>query len=697
MNSFSRIRTFITLLVMAALLFALVGPVQAAQAGTAVEAVADKYQGDRVVLAGTSAAPDVIVKVFGPTDAVYYARSVPVAGGRYTTEFTLAADAELGRYTVIAGYGSDVARTTFLVLKRGASDEEHEVEDALNSLVIGFSNGDTWESVTSSLFLLSVGKHDTQVSWVSSQPDVIVIGAPQGTQITGQVERQDDERSVIVTATVSKGGKKASRPFLLIVKSKTANKVSVTDNVRTVNVVGETGGYTKPLGITRIVMSDGTKIDKTIVDVSSADMIVDRGQETGEKFSRLLMDHLPGDVPDELAVEVQAGSVSTLANYGMTFQLESETAVLTIANDVLKEMRKQAIDLYFRIVPVRSAPQREALAARIVGEPVVRQAQGGAQAEVVGTPQKIETNYTSYRTKLLIPFNGSVPPGASASYLNALRIFIEHHDGEKELVSGTIVNRNGAPYGIEIELSKFSTFALVRLGSSGGNGGSNNGGNSDGGNSDNGNGNGGPGSQEGTQDRHTAYVKGYLDGTFKPENKITRAEMASLLVRVHEAGQNSAIAFPDVPGKYWAYENVMDVQRMGLMKGYPNGTFKPENKITRAEMAVIVKQWLKLNDAATTNAKDTKGHWAEQTIARVMKSGVMTGYPDGSFKPDQPLTRAEAVTILNRLLKRGPLHGVTEPSWPDVPKKHWAFGEIEEASKNHVFKPRAEGGETKAE
>ncbi|WP_161601484.1 S-layer homology domain-containing protein [Paenibacillus luteus] len=549
----------------------------------------------------------------------------------------------------------------------------------MNSLTIGFSNGDTWESVTSDLYMLSVGKHETQVSWVSSQPDVIVIGAPQGTEIKGQVKRQDDERSVVITATVSKGDKKAKRPFLLIVKSKTTSKSSVTDNVRTVNVVGETGGYSKALGITRIVMSDGTKIDKTIVDVSSADQIVDRGQETGEKLSRLLMDQLPGDVSDELAVEVQAGSVSTLANYGMTFQVESETAVLTIANDVLQQMRKQAMDLYFRIVPVRSALQREALAGQIVGDPVVRQAAGGTNAEVVGTLQKIETNYTSYLTKLLIPFNGIVPVGDSASYLNSLRVYIEHHDGEKELVAGTIVNRNGSPYGIEIEIGKFSTFALVRLGSLGGN--------SSNGNDD----------QAGAKDKHTAYVKGYPDGKFKPENKITRAEMASLLVRVHEAGQSSVSTFPDVLGKYWAYQSIMDVQRMGLMKGYPNGTFKPENKITRAEMAAIVMQWLKLNDMASTKAKDTKGHWAEQTIARVMKAGAMTGYPEGSFKPEQPLTRAEAVTILNRLLKRGPLYGLTVPSWPDVPKKHWAFEDIEEASKDHKFQLRAEGGETKIE
>lgn len=682
-SSFS-IRKFITLLVAAALLFALAGPVQAAPAGTTVASIANKYQGDAVTIEGTSAAPDVIVKVFGPSDDAYYVRSVPVAGGRYTTSFTLAADAQLGRYTVISGYGSDVARTTFLVLKPGATNEDYELEDALNNLKIGFQNGDTWESVTSDLYMLSVGKHNTSVAWVSSHPDVITIGEPQGTDIAGRVNRQDEERSVVITATVSKNGKSAKRPFLLIVKSRTTSKSSVTDNVRTVNVVGETGGYTKPLGITRIVLSDGKKIDKTVVDVSSADQIVDRGQESGEKFSRLIMDQLPGDVPDELAVEVQAGSVSTLANYGMTFQVESETAVLTIANDVLQQMRKQAMDLYFRIVPVRSAPQREALAGQIVNDPVVRQAAVGMNTEVVGTPQKIETNYTSFRTKLLIPFGGILPAGDPTSFLNSLHVYIEHHDGEKEVVAGTTVYRNGSPYGIEIELDKFSTFALVRLGSSGGGIGGNGG-------------DAGTDGQTGAKDKHTAYVKGYPDGSFKPENKITRAEMASLLARVHEAGQNNASAFPDVPAKNWAYQGIMDVQRMGLMQGYPGGTFKPNRQITRAEMAVIVMQWLKLSDAAMTKASDTKGHWAEQTIARVMSSGIMTGYPDGSFKPDRPLTRAEAVAILNRLLERGPLYGVAAPSWPDVSAKHWAFGNIEEASKDHRFKPRDEGGETKVE
>ncbi|MEK8130514.1 S-layer homology domain-containing protein [Paenibacillus filicis] len=755
------------------LMIYLVWPVQiqAAQAVTTVESVRDKFQGEQVTISGASAASDVIVKVFGPDDHVYFFRSVPVQGERYLAGFTLAADAALGRYTVLTGSGSQIAKTTFLVLSRsGQGNTDHELEDALNQLSIGFSNGDTWESVTSNLYMLSVGKHETLVTWVSSQPDVISIGEAQNHQVIGQVHHQSDERSVIVTATVSKNNRSASRPFLLIVKNQTTTKTSVTEGVRTVNVVGEKGEFTKPLSIARIVLSDRTLIDKTILDESAADQIIDKSQTTGERTARLVMEELPSDRPDELAVQIAGGSVASLSNHGMAIQVESETAILTLSNEILLRMKQQAMDLYFRIVPIRSEQGRQTVAARILVEPAIRQAAGSGKAVVVGMPQKIETNYRNFRTKLVIPFNGILPATGQAAYLNSLRVFIEHSDGDKKLASGTVVYRNNQPYGLELEIDKFSTFTFVQLNPSGNNssdsetdGSSDNSGSSSPGDTK-------PdsraevklegegkqitikhgGSDEGidkdsfsvtvngkpvaieqvivekgriilvlrqpvlagdqvavvyagdlTVDsekrkrtfsmlvnnpgHHRPYITGYPDGTFGPSNRITRAEVATILSRVTSKAENrKEVTYTDVTQSHWASDNINRVTWMGIMDGYPDGSFRPEAPVTRAEMASLAARWSTGNPTSSLSARftDVQGHWAQEAILRMRTAGVLDGYEDGRFLPEHSLTRAEAVTVVNKLLGRGP-YTAGEQQWRDVDMQHWAYGEVQEASVDH--------------
>ncbi|NEW04710.1 hypothetical protein GK047_01580 [Paenibacillus sp. SYP-B3998] len=504
------------------------------------------------------------------------------------------------------------------------------------------------------------------------------------------------------------------------------------------------------------------------------DQVIDRSKVTGERVSRIVMDHLPGDIPDELAVELTPGSVSTLANANMSLQVESETAVLTLNQSVLERMRQQTMDLYFRIVPIRNEQKRQVIANQVMREPLVGQAAGAGSISIVGIPQTIETNYSNFRTKLLIPFNGIVPQSNQSAFLNVLRVFIEHSDGEKELTAGKIVYQSGQPYGIEIEVDKFSTFTLVqldRVSSS---------------ESDNSSSNPTPatkpadeksttasvtdgnriviehnGSNEGIANKnfdveingktveiigitlekgkiilvlgqsvrpgdhitvmyagdstgesdarkklfhltvtnkseHRGYVYGYPDGTFKPERSIIRAEMAALLSRVYEGkSSETSSSYADLTEDYWAYKDIMDVGRTGLMKGMPDGPFQQERAITRAEMASIITVWAGLEKPASAQTADIRGHWGEAIIAQVMAAGLMDGYPDGTFQPDRELTRAEAVAILNRLLTRGPLYGITNPTWSDVLQKHWAFGHIEEASTNHFFERRAEGGERK--
>ncbi|MGL5513475.1 MAG: S-layer homology domain-containing protein, partial [Sporomusa sp.] len=125
----------------------------------------------------------------------------------------------------------------------------------------------------------------------------------------------------------------------------------------------------------------------------------------------------------------------------------------------------------------------------------------------------------------------------------------------------------------------------------------------------------------------------------------------------------------------------------GIISGDPEGTFRPQAAITRAEFATLVVQFANLSDSGDTAFPDVPdSHWAATKIKQAAKAGFISGDPEGTFRPDAPITRAEAVTILNRMLGRIPttehLSSVTM-SFSDVSAAHWAFNEILEASKAH--------------
>ncbi|MFB9276512.1 X2-like carbohydrate binding domain-containing protein [Cohnella cellulosilytica] len=180
-----------------------------------------------------------------------------------------------------------------------------------------------------------------------------------------------------------------------------------------------------------------------------------------------------------------------------------------------------------------------------------------------------------------------------------------------------------------------------------------------------------------------AYIKGFADGTFRPGSDITRAEIAALLSRVLQREETAQdIAFMDIREGYWANDAIARIVRMGLMKGYADGTFKGERPITRAEMAYILSMLTDAVAAEGAGFKDADSHWAQAAILKAQAAGWMKGFADGTFRPDRTLTRAEAVVILNRLIGRKPLEGRIESSWKDVPDTHWALPDIEAAARD---------------
>lgn len=172
---------------------------------------------------------------------------------------------------------------------------------------------------------------------------------------------------------------------------------------------------------------------------------------------------------------------------------------------------------------------------------------------------------------------------------------------------------------------------------------------------------------------------------------MTRAEAAAMLARLQglDLSNSARPGFIDVRSGW--YNSVINaVVNAGYMKGYPDGTFRPNGKITRAEFAQMIKVIDKANTGMAPFA-DAKGHWAEAAINQAYANGRINGYPDGTFRPNNHITRAEAVTIFNKLYDRcvGE-HGLANVKgrlveFNDINRSHWAYFQVVESSNTHEF------------
>lgn len=191
-----------------------------------------------------------------------------------------------------------------------------------------------------------------------------------------------------------------------------------------------------------------------------------------------------------------------------------------------------------------------------------------------------------------------------------------------------------------------------------------------------------------------AYIAGYPDGSFKPEKTVSRAEAVRMFVKLvnngSELASNPNTAFSDANNGWYSDEINFAVDK-GFIKGYSDGTFKPNNEITRAEFAQIISSFVQKGYPGSTGFKDIKGHWASDAISALYGNKNIKGYPDGTFKPNQKLTRAEAVTILNSVFGRNTkvnsLYNINSQglrTFNDVGTGHWAYYEILDASNAHI-------------
>ncbi|WP_068455050.1 S-layer homology domain-containing protein [Aedoeadaptatus pacaensis] len=175
------------------------------------------------------------------------------------------------------------------------------------------------------------------------------------------------------------------------------------------------------------------------------------------------------------------------------------------------------------------------------------------------------------------------------------------------------------------------------------------------------------------------YIAGYPDHTFRPAKSMNRAEAAAILARLCKltGGDSTKPDFKDADGWYNAAIN--DVVKAGYMKGYPDGSFKPDQPITRAEFAVILSHVLK-DETTPSPFKDTAGHWAKDAIDKAYAQGIIKGYGDNTFRPDALVSRAEAVAMANRTFRLQKT--VVENPFTDITSDHWAYNDILTAVSN---------------
>lgn len=202
---------------------------------------------------------------------------------------------------------------------------------------------------------------------------------------------------------------------------------------------------------------------------------------------------------------------------------------------------------------------------------------------------------------------------------------------------------------------------------------------------------------------HYAYIVGYEDGTIRPNGHITRAEAATVFFRLltdeaRDANLTDRSPYPDVSAGDWYNKAIATLSRMGILSGYEDGSFRPNATVTRAEFAAMAARFDTEAKPVDTPFTDLTGCWAADEIAKAYGKGWVNGYGDNTFRPNGLITRAEAVTLINRVLRRLPETDKDllpdERIWPDNPETFWGYLALQEASNSHLYDRKSDGYET---
>ncbi|MCS5501714.1 InlB B-repeat-containing protein [Lysinibacillus sp. A4] len=331
-------------------------------------------------------------------------------------------------------------------------------------------------------------------------------------------------------------------------------------------------------------------------------------------------------------------------------------------------------DIFFRIVPIRDALRQKAIEDRAKQAELVLQQGNGANVKLVGQPISIDTNLQNRQVTLLLP----LPANLTSAQRENMMVYVEHSNGTAEIIRGRFAEFTRGQTGIVFDVEHFSTFSLLYVEQP----------------------------QEEVQPEKesievdstfASYIHGYTDGTFRPNTNVTRAQMAAMLARNlsgNHVPEASNLFYADTATS-WAKNDIEYIRTEGIMQGRHDRSFGPNEMITRAEMAVIAVRWIdkqcvegstdtpycEITASGETYRDVAFSHWAAKEISRISAIGIMVGSGNGEFRPEEKLTRAQAVKVLNRIFNRPIPTEDTEQIFKDIPKEHWAYFEIQAAAK----------------
>lgn len=427
--------------------------------------------------------------------------------------------------------------------------------------------------------------------------------------------------------------------------------------------------------IKRTTASDGTVTDDVTFTKEKAEEAVDQLNKLPNKTATIMIP----DVNDRVAetmVTIPQLATKALASEKVNLEIQLENVRLFVPSGSLAGLGK---DLFFRVVPVRSETGKKEVEERAKQEKIVKEITVGKTEtiKVLGQPMKIETNLQNRPVSLKLP----LPANLSETITDNRAVFIEHSDGTKEVVQGRKEEFKPGKQSVAFSIQKFSTFTVLYM----------------------------EGAAEYFAAKHAGahkmYIHGFKDGTFRPDDTVTRAQTAAMLMRNLDINYKGTSSYTDTKGSF-AFKEIEMARQADLILGFKDGTFRPKQPVTRAQVAVIASRWVNKmckgeTDSAmchpakpAVNFNDVPAdHWAANAISHASKLGIVNGFNNGSFKPEQPIIRAQMVVMLNRLFDRGPLNGVNKQTFKDAGMDHWAFKEIEEAATNHRYKISEDGKE----
>ncbi len=605
------------------------------------------------------------------------------------------------------------------------------VEYAARKLTIdeafSFSGSDIWESVTDLFLMLNSGAYDTSITWTSGNPGVITISdtIQDGKQVANVTRPTGGDVNVILTATITRNSTTVTKNYLLVVKEEGSTKTTIRETQVGINYELSTDSDNDQLPAYRTTVTQNGEqqyIDTAIFEPDVVDGLVSGMNPGGDEESRTVSVNMPllgdegsGDRTDEQAVEVPADVMNTLSEHNAQLQINSGFADITVPSGSISNLAGSGADLYFRINPIEDGEDQEA----IENAAVIKL---GSDSSMIGVPLMIETNYTE-ATYVTIPFGD-----AGITNYDGLKIYISHSDGTEEILTGTLVYREGSatPYGIQFLITRFSEFQIVETpvaAAIGGGGGGSGDEDSSGGTTASGSEieesfkSGGSYTVEGTGALKAEFEAGDIDledlykglgsGASGENVDITftlggqDTEGAERTGGILSAAGLSMVGTPFTLGveaaydgntvAFTAFEDYVDIL-VPLEDGQQITTavrVGEDGSIIHIPTEVITLEGAYYASIHTlvpgtfaliwnpVEMDDVKGHWAAEDVNDMASRLVVEGVGGNMFSPDKDITRAEFAAILVRAL--GLLRGVGDESFNDVSSGDWYCEYIETA------------------